>query len=126
MTIRGYRLTIALMGGLALVFAGLSAWLFLRSILVVLADSRAEVLEEMRESALLQTNARDVAVTLRDANRWYGTLTPQPSESHEDRLLRRVKTGVIREIIAHLRELTGKDLGPDPTPWIEAYAPAEK
>jgi len=111
---------------LAILFAGLSAWLFLGTIPVVLADGRAEVLEEMRESALSQTNASAVATTLRHAHRWYGTITPRPAESHEDRLLRRVRIAVVRDIIARLRELTGKELGADPRPWIEMYAPPEQ
>jgi hypothetical protein len=125
MTNRGYRLTIGALSSVVILLAGLSAWLFLRGIPVVLADAHAEALEEMREHALSQTSASDVAATLRHASRWYGTITPTPSETPEARLLRRVRIGIVRDIIAHLRELTGKDLGADPKPWIEVYAPSE-
>lgn len=78
---------------------------------------------------LLQgTNKPDVTATriadsMEGVLQYYPTGTKQISGSRLDQLVEFARQAVLREMITHLRELTGKDLGDDPGPWIEAYAP---
>jgi len=112
------------------VLAGLLIWSvasnFRFRIETILADGHATLIEEMRDAALGTTNVTDVANYLRHVNRYYAPTDPQAQKLPAERLLRRVRLGLEREIVAHLRRLTGKELGNDPVRWIEAYAPPEK
>jgi hypothetical protein len=93
----------------------------------VLSDNRAMILDEMRESGIAHTNATEIAATLRSVERWYRGPTAEGGSSQAlHNLMERVRAGVERDLIRHLREVTSEDLGEDPMPWIQKYATTER
>lgn len=91
-----------------------------------LADEHARELETLRDHALASTNATEIVDTLRYMAIYYAPSDPEVLKKRHESLLRRVRRVLIREVIDHLRKLTGRDLGDDPAPWVAAYAPPEK
>lgn len=112
------------------VLAVLLLWSLFRGALVeietTLADEHARELETLRDSALASTNVTDAADTLRHIAIYYAPSDPEVLKKRYESLLRRVRRELIRDVIDHLRKLTGRDLGNDPAPWVAAYAPPEK
>lgn len=51
----------------------------------------------------------------------YPSGTKQRRGSHLDRMVEGHRAAVAREIIAHLRRVTGQDFGNDPEAWIQGY-----
>ncbi|MGC3956464.1 MAG: hypothetical protein QM813_00350 [Verrucomicrobiota bacterium] len=92
-----------------------------------LADGWTEMLQEGRDAALVNTNITEVADTLRWLGRFYRPPQPPSSgiERHHYNLMERVRVGYQQDIVIHLRQLTGDQLGDDPKPWIEKYAKPE-
>jgi hypothetical protein len=131
MTIAGYkRSVIGLLIALA-IMSGIAAWCGYHGLRngmeTMLTDNWAMVLDEMRQSGLEHTNATEIATTLRDVGRWYhGPAPDKGTPRHLHNLMERVRAGVERDLIRHLREVTGEDLGMDPNPWIRKYAKPEK
>ncbi len=131
MTIIGYKRSVMGFSIALALMSGIAAWCgylgFRNGIETVLTDNWAMVLDEMRESGMAHTNAADIAGTLRDADRWYHSPLPEGgTPRHLHNLMERVRAGVERDLIRHLREVTGEDLGADPKPWIQKYAKPEK
>ena len=116
----------------AAILAVLAAWGWARAAMgevhAVLADGRTEILQEGRDAALVSTNVTEVADTLRWVGRFYRP-PDSPSTGIERNcynLMERVRVGYQRDIVVHLRELTGDKLGDDPKLWIEKYAKPER
>ena len=131
MTIVGYKRTVIGLSAALVVMSVIAAWCgylgFRNGIEAVLTDNWAMVLDEMRESGLKHTNATEIATTLRDVDRWYHGPAPEASTPRSlHNLMERVRAGVQRDLIRHLREVTSEDLGEDPKPWIQKHAKAEK
>ncbi|HWQ92394.1 MAG TPA: hypothetical protein VN673_12030 [Clostridia bacterium] len=131
MTIFGQkRFTIAL-SLVAVILAVLAAWGWARATMneihATLSDGWTDMLQEGRDSALASTNITEIATTLRWVSRFYRS--PQPPahgiERHHYNLMERVRDCYLQDIVAHLRRLTGEELGDDPTLWIEKYAKPE-
>ena len=87
------------------------------SIRLAFADDQTEIFEEMREKAI-SADPYDAAQYLEYAVNYYPSRTKQDSGSRLDPMVERARRSAIREIIAHLRTTTGKDLGDDPQVWI--------
>ncbi len=118
------RLTIALVvlsvGLLAL--AGCLLWQYgWLSIRVALASEQMEIFDDMRAKAL-QSEPVEAADFLASAIQYYPSGTKQETGSRLDRMVERERSGVVRDIVAHLRVKTGEDLGAAPEPWIQKYA----
>lgn len=92
-----------------------------------LADGRTEMLQEGRDAALSKTNVTEVADSLRWVGRFYRPPEPPTSgiERHHYNLMERVRVCYQRDIVLHLRQLTGEQLGDDPKLWIQKYAKPE-
>lgn len=92
-----------------------------------LADGWTEMLQEGRDAALANTNVTEVADSLRWVGRFYRPPEPPASgiERHHYNLMERVRVSYQRDIVIHLRQLTGDQLGDDPKPWILKYAKPE-
>jgi hypothetical protein len=125
MTITQYkRLTIALVVAVVLSLA-LNAslfWKYARQHLeVAFAAEQTEIYEEMRARAL-QSDPAGAASSLEYAVRYYPSGTKQRTGSHLDRIVERERARAVRDIVAHLRQKTGQDLGEDPEKWIERFA----
>jgi hypothetical protein len=83
------------------------------------ASERVQILDEMRERAL-QSNvygaARCLGVVVGYSQRAKGLPISQL-----DRMVESARDRAVREILAHLRTKTGKDLGDDPRAWVVKY-----
>ena len=130
MTVAGYKWTMISLSVALASISAIAAWcgyLGLRQgVEAVLADNRAMILDEMRESGLAHTNVTEIATTLRSVERWYRDPAAEgslPRALHN--LMERVRAGVRRDLIRHLREVTGEDLGGEASPWIQKYAKTE-
>jgi hypothetical protein len=88
---------------------------------IAFADEQTEIIAEMRRRAL-SAEAGEAARCLRYAAHYYPSGTKQERGSSLDRIVERQRSQAIEDIIAHLRTKTGRDLGVDPEPWIEAYS----
>jgi hypothetical protein len=117
---------------LAVILAVLAAWGWARAAMsemhATLADGWTEMLQEGRDAALASTNITEVADTLRWVGRFYRLPEPPSSgiERHRNNLMERIRAGCQGDIVNHLRQLTGDQLGDNPKPWIEKYAKPER
>lgn len=111
--------------------AALAAWGWARAAMAevdaMLADGWTEMLQEGRDAALAKTNVTEVADSLRWVGRFYRPPEPPASgiERHHYNLMERTRVSYQRDIVAHLRQLTGDQLGDDPKLWIQKYANPE-
>src|SRR5690348_16610669 len=122
MTTSGHNRIITALSILALLLGALAAWgwgrVYLREVNAFLADGRAGMLQEERDAAMTNTNVMEVA----DRLRWIGGLyrPPQPpsgAERHHYNLVERVRDCYERDIMLHLRQLTGDNLPNEPKAW---------
>ena len=131
MTPRSYkRLTIGLLIA-AVLFVALAAWEWARATMnevhTMLADGHTQMLEEARDAALANTNITEVADALRWIGRFYRPPEPPAGpECHIYNVMEQVRVGYQRDIVAHLRRLTGDQSSDDPRVWIDKYAKPEK
>jgi hypothetical protein len=86
------------------------------------ADEQTQIFDEMRTQALQSTAPSNIAGSLEYVVVYYASGSKQRTGSKLDRVVERHRTAVVREIIAHLRRVTGQDLGENPEPWIQKYA----
>jgi hypothetical protein len=91
------------------------------SVQVAWAEDQTAIVEEMRERAL-KSGARTAAGCLEYAVRYYPSGTKQTVGSRLDRMVERGRACAIKDILIHLRRVTGDDLGDDPEAWIQKYA----
>lgn len=124
------RLTIGLSIA-SIVLVALAAWGWARAsmneIHAMLADGHTKMLEEARDSALVSTNTIEVSDALRFIGRFYRPPEP-PTGPHRHiyNVVERVRASYQRDIVGHLRRLTGDQLSDDPKTWIEKYAKPER
>jgi hypothetical protein len=124
------RLAIALTVAVV-ISAALAAWGWGRSVIgevhATLADGWTEMLQEGRDAALANTNITEVADSLRWVGRFYRPPEPPASgiKRHHYNLIERVRASYQRDIVDHLRQLTGNQLADDPQLWIQKYAKPE-
>lgn len=124
------RLIIALSIATALL-AGLAAWGWARTFMhefhATLADNWSQMLEESRDSALASTNVANIAAELRWLGRFHRSEQfPSGIEGRHLSLIERARVAYQRDIVLHLRQLTGDQLGNDPKLWVQKYAKPEK
>jgi hypothetical protein len=86
------------------------------------ADEQMQVFDQMRSRALESISPPDIAGFLQYVLMYYPSGTKQRTGSKLDRVVERHRTAVVRDIIAHLRRITGEDLGESPEPWVRKYA----
>jgi hypothetical protein len=102
-----------------------SIWLFIayaiQSIRVSMAHDQITIVEEMRQRASETHSESEAAGYLQYAIHYYPSGTKQIRGSQLDEMVEISRRGAIRDMIARLRLLTGRDLGEDPEAWIKAY-----
>lgn len=86
------------------------------------ADYQTEIFDAMRTQALESTKPSDIAGSLDYAVNHYPSGTKHRKGSKLDRVVERHRSAVVREIVEHLRRITGQDFGDNAEPWIEKYA----
>jgi hypothetical protein len=92
----------------------------LLSLRISFAEDQVEIFDEMRTKALL-SNPVEGADALENAVNYYPSGTKQALGSRLDRIVERARQIAVHDILADLRVKTGRDLGDDPQPWIDAY-----
>ncbi len=97
----------------------LFSYLHLR-VLVALANDQTRFIVMWRDRALASKNADGVGL-LQMIVHEYPSGTKQFKGSSLDRIVERHRADAVREVIAHLRKETGKNLGNNPDTWIEKY-----
>jgi hypothetical protein len=108
------RLTIAL--GIALVL--LLFYTFLNYLAEFDVSLRVRTLQSFRDDAL-KSDVPKAAEILK----WVSMEQPSDSQTMLEQIHRIQWTNSECDIITYLRAKTGEDLGSDPQPWIEKYAP---
>jgi hypothetical protein len=89
---------------------------------IAFADEQTMIFDEMREKAIQSTSPSDIAKALDYVVAYYPSGTKQRVGSKLDLVVERHRTAVVRDIVARLRSITGRDLGADPECWIKEYA----
>lgn len=85
------------------------------------ADEQTRIFDQMRAKALQSPSPADIADSLGYVFHYYPSGTKQQTGSNLDYVVERHRTSVMRDIIAHLRQTTGQNLGDQPEPWIQKY-----
>lgn len=85
-------------------------------------EGRAGHINSLRNEALTGTNVTECARLLYGVQHFYAVRKVEPSDKLQ-LLLDQVREPAINEIIQHLRRLSGIDLGENPGPWVERFAP---
>lgn len=91
-----------------------------------LADEQVRVFYHMRSEAASTPNLTRAAQCLDYANHYYRSGTKQKRGTPLDRLVERVRSEVVQDIIGILRQKSGEDLGDDPEAWIKEYGKREQ
>jgi hypothetical protein len=116
---------IALLAFVALLLAillGWQSWNHARlKIEVAFSEEQTRVFEEMRLQAI-QGSPSVAAESLEYVVNYYPSGTKQREGSRLDKVVERVRSSVIRDIISQLRQKSGEDLGEKPEAWIQKYA----
>jgi len=117
------RLVVAVLLAFLCVAAG---WFIFRyeiqKMCVDFADEQTAMFDQMRERSLRANNAIEIVGYLDYATHYYPSGTKQEKGSPLDEIVERGRRSAIRDIIAHLRTQTGRDLGDDPDLWIAEFA----
>lgn len=125
MSTTGGRVLTSALGVAVLLLLSLCGWFVWRlgwlSLEVHFADEQTAIFDEMRVRALAG-DAEEAARCLDYAASYYPSGSKQPRGSPLDRVVERQRAAAVREIVAHLRRLTGEDLGEAPEPWVAKYA----
>jgi len=108
------RLSIAL--GIAC--GALAIYVACLQIAATYASKEVKGLQRWRDLAL-QSDVSKAA----EALAWVSHDRPSGSEAPLEQIRSIQWTNASRDIINHLRAKTGEDLGGDPQPWVEKYAP---
>lgn len=93
-------------------------WLTIR---VAWASEQTRIFDEMRAQAL-QSDAAGAADCLQYVVGYYPSGSKQETGSRLDEMVERERTFAVGDIVAHLRKMTGEDLGESPEAWIQKYA----
>ncbi|MGN6386720.1 MAG: hypothetical protein ACTHMT_10830 [Verrucomicrobiota bacterium] len=90
---------------------------------VTFADEQTRIFDEMRAEALRAKQVTNIAGSLRYTFNYYRSGSKQLEGSNLDQIVERHRVCAMRDIIDHLRTLTGEDLGESPEAWIKRYSP---
>ena len=104
------------------ILLGWESWNHARlKIEVAFAEEQTRIFEQMRQQAI-GGSPSGAAESLAYVVNYYPSGTKQREGSRLDRVVERMRSSAIRDIISHLRQKTGEDLGEKPEAWIEKYA----
>jgi hypothetical protein len=90
---------------------------------VAFADEQTRIFDEVRAEALRDKQVTNIAGSLRYTFNYYRSGSEQSEGSNLDQIVERHRVCAMRDIIDHLRTLTGEDLGESPEAWIKRYSP---
>lgn len=87
------------------------------------ADDQVAIFEDMKASAAVTTDLKELSSKLEYVVNYYPSGTKQTSGSQLDRIVEAARSNAMDAIIARLRSVTGKDLGNAPQQWLKEYPP---
>lgn len=126
MTTETQRRLIIGLSVLSLILLALVVWLFADSAIlrvrVVMADGDTNIHAQMVDDARATKDPVKAAQCLSYLVNHYPSGSKQVAGSKLDRVVERCRRSSALAIIAHLRVITGKELGDKPEPWIEQFA----
>ena len=113
---------LALVALLLAILLGWQSWNHARlKIEVAFAEEQTRIFEQMRQQAM-EGSPSGAAESLAYVVNYYPSGTKQREGSRLDSVVERMRSCAVRDIILHLRQKTGEDLGEKPEAWIEKYA----
>lgn len=113
---------LAFVGLLLAILLGWQSWNHARLKLeVAFAEEQTSIFEQMRQQAI-EGSPSGAAESLAYVVNYYPSGTKQREGSRLDSVVERMRGCVVRDIISHLRQKTGEELGEKPEAWIEKYA----
>ena len=126
MTTRGWKTLAIAFGLMSFGLLMLCGWLFVGKVELSLrahfANEQTHIMWEQRNEALKSDNPHAVANCLGSVVSYYPSGSKQLTGSQLDKLVERHRADAAVAIICHLRELTAKDMGDDPEPWIREFS----
>lgn len=85
------------------------------------AQGKVETIAKLKESALNSTNASVVIENL-DYILWFCSPgKDKGAESTLDVLVENYQRSATSEMVGHLKQITGQNLGDDPKGWVDTY-----
>ena len=104
------------------ILLGWQSWNHARlKIEVALAEEQTRIFEQMRQQAM-EGEPSGAAESLAYVVNYYPSGTKQRQGSRLDKVVERMRSSAVRDIISQLCQKTGEDLGGKPEAWIEKYA----
>lgn len=86
-----------------------------------LGEEQGRMFEECRAKALETTNTGQIVGLIEAAIAYYPSGTKQRRASHLDLLVEQSRRLSVQAMLAHLRDVSGTNLGDDPQRWIDAF-----
>ena len=124
MTIIGYRRAAAVLSVasviLLIVIVALALRLWPLEIRVMMAHEQIQLFDEMHQRAM-HGSASEIAESMRYVVSYYPSGTKQIAGSLLDQIVEQARAATIRDLIDHLRQTTGEDLGDAAEPWIQKF-----
>lgn len=125
MTVENYKKVVAALAAVCVVLLAIATALLVGyaplKLRLAFASEQTQIFEDMRTKAL-KSGVAEAAGCLEYVANYYPSGTKQVTGSRLDRMVERERAAAVRDIIAHLREQTGGDLGDAPEAWVEKYA----
>jgi hypothetical protein len=111
---------------LSLLFAlGLAGYWFVRHgwlhVQAALAEEQTLYFEQARDQGLASSRPEDIVQCIEGTLNYYPSGSKQTTGSHLDGMVERARRLAVDDMIRHLRNKTGLDLGNDPQKWIERF-----
>ena len=104
------------------ILLGWQSWNHARlKIEVAFAEEQTRIFQQMHQQAM-EGSPSGAAESLAYVVNHYPSGTKQREGSRLDSVVERMRSCAVRDIISHLRQKTGEDLGEKPEAWIEKYA----
>lgn len=121
-----WRSVAIVLGVLVIALLASSGWLLWSNVWLSLtahfAEEQTRIFQEMSDQALATDNAHRAANCLDYIVSYYPSGTKQERGTPLDFVVERHRNNSANAVIRRLRELTGKDLGDAPKPWITEYS----
>lgn len=126
MSIGGWKSLAVFLGVTSVLLLAGGIWLLVDNVWLSLtasfADEQTKIFQEMRDEVLDTEDPHRAANCLEGVVSYYPSGTKQRSGSHLDTVVERHRNDAMIAIICRLHELTGKDLGNDPDPWVKEFS----
>jgi hypothetical protein len=126
MSISRWKFLAVFFGKTSVVLLICCGWLFVGKVVLSLevnfANEQTRIFQEMLDESLKSDDPHRAANCLGYVVSYYPSGSKQRQGSQLDAVVERHRKDAAAAIIRRLRELTGKDLGKDPDPWVNEFS----